>query len=112
MTNTEILETMKSIVEALDLPVKVSLRTKADYRGNLDPEPSELFVTAKDFYKKGLAPVKTARTALIDWYVENQDRFADRKVINLRGRGNKIFRYTYCDRYPEHVFFGFRIVNR
>ena len=38
--------------------------------------------------------------------------FADRKVVNLRGRGNKIFRYTFCDRYPEHIFFGLRIEAR
>lgn len=108
MTNTEILEAMKAEVEELGLPVKVSTRIRV--LG--DKEPSELFVTASAFGKAGLTPAKEARVALVDWIIDNRDAFADRKVVNLRGRGNKIFRYTFCDRYPEHVFFGMRIENR
>lgn len=108
MTNTEILNAMTAVVEALDLPVTVKTRIRVVG----DAEPCELYVTAEAFGKAGLDPVKTARTAVVDWVIDNRDNFADRKVVNLRGRGNKIFRYTYCDRYPEHLFFGVRIENR
>lgn len=108
MTNTEILEAMKAVTEALDLAVKVTFRT----RTLGDTEPCELFVTADAFGKSGLEPVKVARAACIDWVIENRDSFSDKKVVNLRGRGNKVFRYTFCDKYPEHIFFGIRIENR
>jgi len=112
MTNTQILEAMKATVEALDLPVEVTTRTNANVLGQLDKEPSELYIVAKGFNKAGIEPVKAARMALIDWYLDNKDRFADRKVSNIRGRQNKIYQWTYCDRYPEHFFFGLKIENR
>lgn len=108
MTNTEIMNKLTAVVEALNLPVTVSTRIRV--LG--DKEPSDFSVTAKAFGKEGLEPVKAARNAVIDWILDNKDSFLDRKVINLRGRGNKIFRYTFCDRYPEHIFFAVRIEDR
>jgi hypothetical protein len=112
MTNTEILKAIQEAVFVLGLPVKVSVRTRANYKGELDKEPSELFVTADAFGEIGFDPVKVARAVVVNWILDNKDRFADKKVVNLRGRGNNIFRYTYCDRYPEHIFFGLRIEKR
>lgn len=108
MTNTEILNAMTAAVEALDLPVKVTTRIRI--LG--DAEPCELYVTADAFGKAGFEPVKKARTAVVDWVIDNRDSFGDRKVVNIRGRGNALYFYTFCDRYPEHIRFAVRIENR